>query len=321
MAISAEKVVMEPGSGRVVSFFGNQITLKVQKEQTTGAVSIIEALYAAGNFTPPHRHDTTDEISYILEGELGLMVAGTDFRAGPGAFVARPKGVPHALWNTTDQPVRFLDVYAPGGFEVWYWDRGGHAALLACLRHDEPAVRYIAATFLLETDPDNAVAVLEKVGASDTGFASFNAEMVLKVWREGKLKPLTRVRMGTKTMNDADWVWNRAAMDKGGEHPREGDRALADLLLVHGLSMNGGVLHAVESLKSAEFARGVAGYRYFGLDQVADLLADAAANPHVPREEELDRAYGRFIPSDQTLAAAFKERFRDRPQAFAPLDD
>jgi hypothetical protein len=44
----------------------------------------------------------------------------------------------------------------------------------------------------------------------------------------------------------ADHVWNRAALDGGGPKPRDGDRALADLLLAHGLIMNGGLGHALE---------------------------------------------------------------------------
>ena len=36
--------------------------------------------------------------------------------------------------------------------------------------------------------------------------------------------------------SDADKVWNRAAMQGGGDSPGPGDRALASLLLLHGLA-------------------------------------------------------------------------------------
>ena len=45
-------------------------------------------------------------------------------------------------------------------------------------------------------------------------------------------------------MTSADRVWNRAALEGGGASPGPGDRALASLLLVHGLVINGGVHHA-----------------------------------------------------------------------------
>jgi quercetin dioxygenase-like cupin family protein len=120
MAIPAEKIIVEPTGGRVVSFLGNHVIFKIQSGQTSGAFSIIEGLYPPGNFTPPHRHEKTDEVGYILEGELGVMVAEEDFRAAPGTFFVRPKGVPHALWNLTDRPVRYLDMYTPAGMEAWY---------------------------------------------------------------------------------------------------------------------------------------------------------------------------------------------------------
>jgi quercetin dioxygenase-like cupin family protein len=120
MAVPAEKIVVEPTSGRMVSFLGNQMVIKIQGDQTSGALSIIEGLYPPGNFTPPHRHVKTDEVGYILEGELGVMVAEEDFQAGAGTFFLRPKGVPHALWNITDRPVRYLDMYTPAGLEAWF---------------------------------------------------------------------------------------------------------------------------------------------------------------------------------------------------------
>ena len=115
-----QKILVEATSGRIVSFLGNRVIFKVEGTQTSGAFSIIEAIYPPGNFTPTHRHLKTDEVGYILEGELGVMVAEEDFQAGPGSFFIRPKGVPHALWNITDRPVRFLDTYTPAGIEAWY---------------------------------------------------------------------------------------------------------------------------------------------------------------------------------------------------------
>ena len=120
MAIGQERIVVQPSDGEVISVFGYKVIRKIKGEQTSGALSIVELLYPPGNFTPPHRHLKTDEVGYILEGELGVMVAEEDFQAGPGSFVVRPKSVPHALWNITDRPVRLLDMYTPAGFEAWY---------------------------------------------------------------------------------------------------------------------------------------------------------------------------------------------------------
>lgn len=120
MSISAEQILIERDSGRLISFLGNELRFKLDGSQTAGAFSVIEDVYPPGNFTPPHKHEKTTEIAYILEGELGVMVAEEDYRCGPGSIVIRPKGVPHALWNITDGPVRFLDLYTPAGMEGWF---------------------------------------------------------------------------------------------------------------------------------------------------------------------------------------------------------
>src|SRR5437879_13207252 len=104
MAIPVEKIIVEPNGGRVVAFLGNEVTTKIEGGQTSGAFSIIEGLYPPGNFTPPHRHEKTDEVGYILGGELGVTVAEEDLRAGPGTLLARPTGVPPAPSKVRDGP-------------------------------------------------------------------------------------------------------------------------------------------------------------------------------------------------------------------------
>ena len=60
-------------------------------------------------------------------------------------------------------------------------------------------------------------------------------------------------------------IWNRACgQDRLRSLP--GDRAFADLLLAHGLVVNGGVLHAVECLTAAELSDAESGYQFYGLD-------------------------------------------------------
>jgi len=120
MATAPEKIVVEPGSGRVVSLAGNEVTFKIQGRQTSGAFSSVIYVMRPGMFVPPHLHEEADEVGYVLEGELGAMVAGREFQAAPGAFVVRPRGIPHALWNVTDRAVSLLDLYAPAGMEAFF---------------------------------------------------------------------------------------------------------------------------------------------------------------------------------------------------------
>ena len=126
-------------------------------------------------------------------------------------------------------------------------------------------------------------------------------------------------------LTEADMIWNRAC---GGDPLRSlrGDRALADLLRAHGLAMNGGVLHAVECLTAEELTDAEAGYRFFGLAEVASLLSrarklfeaadDADLENH---EQQLDGQYAVLIPSDTSLVECFERRLKSNPSDFEPL--
>ena len=121
-------------------------------------------------------------------------------------------------------------------------------------------------------------------------------------------------------------VWNRAALDGGGRSARAGDRALADALKVHGLVMNGGVHHAVQAVGELEVQAAAAGFEYFGLSSIAEVLRRVQHDPKLREwsdatEEEANRLYWAVLPDDGGLAARFEQVFRDKPTEFGPIDD
>jgi hypothetical protein len=127
-------------------------------------------------------------------------------------------------------------------------------------------------------------------------------------------------------MTDAELVWNRAEMEQGGDAP--GDRALAALLWAHRLTMNGGVLYAVEVLPPSDLAEAAHGYGYFSFTDVADLLllarwmVDHEKDWNVDIESHkhsLDAEYTSQIPDVSALFERFEERFKACPDEFAPL--
>ena len=122
----------------------------------------------------------------------------------------------------------------------------------------------------------------------------------------------------------ADKIWNRAALEAGGESPGPGDRALASLLLVHGLVMNGGVHHALECIESEDLAAAADGYEYFGFGDVAAFFRGASDNPVLSTWSEdtevaANRRYAEMVPDDSHLVARFQDVYRDRVDQFAPL--
>ncbi len=40
--------------------------------------------------------------------------------AQAGDLVFKPRGEPHAFWNPTDEPARFLEIISPAGFEQYF---------------------------------------------------------------------------------------------------------------------------------------------------------------------------------------------------------
>lgn len=67
---------------------------------------------------PPHVHESEDDSSYVLEGELTFTVSGEDLLAEAGTFVLVPPGLEHTFANRGDVEVRALNIHAPAGFDL-----------------------------------------------------------------------------------------------------------------------------------------------------------------------------------------------------------
>jgi mannose-6-phosphate isomerase-like protein (cupin superfamily) len=66
-----------------------------------------------GTFVPPHIHPTQDEFIYLFEGRLDLLLDGKEFVAQPGDLIRMPMGIPHGLFNKSDQTVKCFFWVAP----------------------------------------------------------------------------------------------------------------------------------------------------------------------------------------------------------------
>jgi quercetin dioxygenase-like cupin family protein len=97
------------------------VLIKVYGEETNGAISIIEQPFGPGLLLPPHVHEN-DVWLYILEGEMHVRVAENVVKATPGCWVLKPRRIPHTMWNAGSDPARIIEVYTPGGFELFFQD-------------------------------------------------------------------------------------------------------------------------------------------------------------------------------------------------------
>jgi oxalate decarboxylase/phosphoglucose isomerase-like protein (cupin superfamily) len=64
------------------------------------------ATFPPGTFVPPHIHPTQDEFIYMFEGQFDLVLDGKDFKANAGDLIRLPMGLPHGIFNKSDQPVK-----------------------------------------------------------------------------------------------------------------------------------------------------------------------------------------------------------------------
>jgi len=72
--------------------------------------------------SPIHTHEREDEYSFVLSGQLTAQVGDTILVAGPGELVIKPRHIPHTFWNPGSEPVRFLELICPGGFEEYFFE-------------------------------------------------------------------------------------------------------------------------------------------------------------------------------------------------------
>lgn len=71
------------------------------------------ATFPPGTFVPPHLHAAQDEFIYMLEGHFELLLDGREIKAGPGDLIRLPMGLPHGIFNKTDQSVKCFFWVAP----------------------------------------------------------------------------------------------------------------------------------------------------------------------------------------------------------------
>lgn len=99
------------------------VAIKLYGEETDGVVSIIEQSFEPGLLLPPHVHQN-DVWLYILDGEMCARVGDEVVEAPAGSWVLKPRRVPHTMWNAGSEPARLIEVYTPGGFELFFKDFG-----------------------------------------------------------------------------------------------------------------------------------------------------------------------------------------------------
>ena len=95
--------------GTVWDILGQTYTLK----QVSTDSMAWHAKFPPGTFVPPHVHPTQDEFVYVLSGRYDLWLDGKDFVATAGDLVRMPKGIPHGIFNKSQEDATSLFWVAP----------------------------------------------------------------------------------------------------------------------------------------------------------------------------------------------------------------
>ncbi len=118
-----EAVLIKKGEGKKGNIGGIDLITKFSKQQTNGLFACDEATLKAGHLgAPPHLHKGFDEICFVLEGAVSILVNDTVFEVNAGDWHLRPRNQMHTFWNASNTTARFVDIYIPGGHEDYMAD-------------------------------------------------------------------------------------------------------------------------------------------------------------------------------------------------------
>ncbi|MFE2998731.1 cupin domain-containing protein [Nocardia sp. NPDC059246] len=78
---------------------------------------VIGSSVAAGGAAPTQHTHEVDQLYYVVEGEIHVVLGSEEFVAGPDTLVYIPAGTPHHNWNASDDVNEFhFEVLAPAPF-------------------------------------------------------------------------------------------------------------------------------------------------------------------------------------------------------------
>lgn len=100
------KIIQSPTAGR---FFA----LKLLGRETNESIMMFEETLPAGTASIHHLHHDSDEVAWVMSGEMTFKIGEAVTVGGPGTCAFMPRNVPHAWKNTGRETARVLFLYTP----------------------------------------------------------------------------------------------------------------------------------------------------------------------------------------------------------------
>jgi quercetin dioxygenase-like cupin family protein len=92
---------------------GRFFTMKLLGHETGESIMMFEETLPAGTTSLHHLHRDSDEVAWVLDGEMTFKIGDEVSVGGPGTCVFMPRNIAHAWKNTGSEPARALFLYTP----------------------------------------------------------------------------------------------------------------------------------------------------------------------------------------------------------------
>jgi quercetin dioxygenase-like cupin family protein len=102
--------VLSPEQGTVPT---RSVALKLLGDATDGSIMMFEEVVPTGTTSVFHLHHESDEVAYVMTGELTFRIGEKVTVGGPGSCTFMPRGVPHAWKSTGAETGKVLFLYTP----------------------------------------------------------------------------------------------------------------------------------------------------------------------------------------------------------------
>jgi quercetin dioxygenase-like cupin family protein len=109
--MGAQGIVVPPGQDPISA--GRSFSLKLRGGETGDSIMMFEETIPAGTKSTLHLHHDSDEVAYVLSGEVTFKIGDEVTVGGPGTCAFMPRGVPHAWKSTGAETGKVLFLYTP----------------------------------------------------------------------------------------------------------------------------------------------------------------------------------------------------------------
>ena len=112
--MGTQGIFVLPGQGPVWNISPSRsIVLKLLGGSTGGSIMLFEETVPAGTKSWFHLHHDSDEVAYVLSGEVTFKIGDEVVVGGAGSCAFMPRGVQHAWKSSGAETARVLFLYTP----------------------------------------------------------------------------------------------------------------------------------------------------------------------------------------------------------------